>query len=329
LDHVPVQASIGSFFDAIGSFFDSLSRVGWGPLALGALAFIVYLTLRSRAFFNTLRAAYPAEPIPFRRIWGAYIAAYGFNNVIPARGGDVIKLFLVKQSIPHATYPAVGASIFVEAIFDAVMAVFILAFAFSQGVFPKPPDFANLKAFDLSFFAGHPRFTLFALTLLAIVLLVGFAVLSQRVKAFWARVRQGLTILGDRRRYLREVFAMQLAGWGFRFTSFWFLLDAFNVGGSVRNVLLVLGVNAVAAVVPFTPGGAGVQQALLVKVFSGSAAVATVAAYSVGQQIVIAVTTLGVGFVALVAIFRIRSFKEAIRLGQAEREAERAAAQQA
>ena len=83
----------------------------------------------------------------------------------------------------------------------------------------------------------------------------------------------------------------------------------------MRNVLLVLGVNAVAAVVPFTPGGAGVQQALLVKVFAGAAAGATVAAYSVGQQIVIAVTTLGVGFVALVAIFRIRSFKEAVRHG--------------
>jgi uncharacterized membrane protein YbhN (UPF0104 family) len=329
LDHVSVQASsIGSFFDAVGSFFDSLARVGWGPLAVGAVAFVIYLTLRSRAFFNTLRAAYPSEPIPFRRIWGAYIAAYGFNNVIPARGGDVIKLFLVKQSIPHATYPAVGASIFVEAIFDAVMGVFILAFAFSQGVFPKPPDFAKLNAFDLSFFAGHPRFTLFALTVVAIVALVGFAVLSQRVKAFWARVRQGVTILRDRRRYMREVFAFQLAGWCFRFAAFWFLLDAFNVGGSVRNVLLVLGVNAVAAVVPFTPGGAGVQQALLVKVFSGTATGAIVAAYSVGQQIVIAVTTLGVGFVALVSIFRIRSFKEAIRLGQAEREAERAAAQQ-
>jgi uncharacterized membrane protein YbhN (UPF0104 family) len=326
---VIVQASIGSFFDAVGSFFDSLSRVAWGPLALGAVAFVIYLTLRSRAFFNTLRAAYPTEPIPFRRIWGAYIAAYGFNNVIPARGGDVIKLFLVRQSIPHATYPAVGAAICVEAIFDAVMAVFILGFAFSQGVFPKPPDFAKLNAFDLSFFAGHPRFTLFLLTFLAIAALVGFAVLSQRVKAFWARVRQGLTILRDRRRYLREVFAIQLAGWCFRFTAFWMLLDAFNVGGSVHNVLLVLGVNAVAAVVPFTPGGAGVQQALLVKVFSGTATVATVAAYSVGQQIVIAATTLAVGFGALISIFRIRSFKEAIRLGQAEREAERAAAQQA
>ena len=324
-DGAPITASIGSFFDAIGSFFDSLSRVGWVPLALGAVAFVIYLTLRSRAFFNTLRAAYPAETIPFRRVWGAYIASYGFNNVIPARGGDVIKLFLVKQSIPTATYPAVGAAICVEAVFDAVMAVFILGFAFTQGVFPKPPDFADLGAFDLSFLASHPRFTLFALTALAVLTLVGFAVLSQRVKAFWSRVRQGLTILRDHRRYVREVFLVQLAGWVFRFAAFWLLLEAFNVGGSVRNVLLVLGVNAVAAVVPFTPGGAGVQQALLVKVFAGAAAGATVAAYSVGQQIVIAVTTLLVGFVALVAIFNIRSFKEAIRLGKAERESEKAA----
>jgi len=323
LPQASIGSSVSSFFDAVGSFFDSLSRVGWLPLLFGAIAFVIYLTLRSRAFFHTLRAAYPAERIEFRRIWGAYIAAYGFNNVIPARGGDVIKLFLVKQSIPHATYPAVGAAICVEAVFDLVMAIFILTFAFTQGVFPKPPDFSKLNAFDLAFFAGHPKFTLFLLTFLAIAALVGFAVLSQRVKAFWARVRQGLTILRDRRRYLREVFLWQLAGWCFRFAAFWFLLEAFNVGGSVTNVLLVLGVNAVAAVVPFTPGGAGVQQALLVKVFAGAATGATVAAYSVGQQIVIAVTTLAVGFVALLVIFKIRSFKEAIRMGQAEREAEK------
>ena len=98
------------------------------------------------------------------------------------------------------------------------------------------------------------------------------------------------------------------------------LLEAFNVGGSVRNVLLVLGVNAVAALVPFTPGGAGVQQALLAKVFSGTAAGATVAAYSVGQQIAIAALTFGIGFLALIQIFRFRSFKEVIASGRAARE---------
>jgi hypothetical protein len=80
----------------------------------------------------------------------------------------------------------------------------------------------------------------------------------------------------------------------------------------------------VAAAVPFTPGGAGVQQALLVKVFAGAAASATVAAYSVGQQIAIAAFTFGVGFASLVFIFRIRSFKEVITRGQAERAEEAA-----
>jgi uncharacterized membrane protein YbhN (UPF0104 family) len=140
------------------------------------------------------------------------------------------------------------------------------------------------------------------------------------VRAFWARVRQGLTILRDRRRYFREVWLVQLGAWCFRFTAFWFLLDAFNIGGSVKNVLLVLGVNAVAAAVPFTPGGAGVQQAFLVKVFAGTASGATVAAYSVGQQIAIASFTLAIGFVALWAIFEFRSFKDVIAAGRADRD---------
>ncbi len=198
------------------------------------------------------------------------------------------------------------------------------ATAFTQGAFPKPPDFSQIPAFDLQFLASHPRFTLFLLTLLGLLVLVLFAVLSRRVKAFWARVRQGLTILRDRRRYLREVWLVQLAGWAFRFTAFWMLLEAFNIGGSVRNVLLVLGVNAIASLLPFTPGGAGVQQALLVNVFAGTAAAATIAAYSVGQQIAIAVWTLGVGFAALVFIFGFRSFKEVIAAGRASREAEKA-----
>ncbi len=311
-----------SFLDAVGQFFSNLASVHWGALALGLLAFLAYLTLRSRAYFHVVRAAYPEERIEFRRIWGAYIAAYGFNNVVPARGGDVIKLFLTRTSIAGASYPAIGSSFLVEAVFDLCMAIPIMAFAFSQGAFPKPPDFSQLPAPDIAFFASHPRFTLFVLTVLGILALVAFAVLSARVRAFWARVRQGLAILRDRRRYLREVFAVQFAGWLLRFTAFWFLLEAFKVGGSVRNVLLVLGVNAVAALVPFTPGGAGVQQALLVKVFAGTATGATVAAYSVGQQIAIGATSFAAGFAALVLIFRFRSFREVLAAGRAARGAE-------
>ena len=44
---------------------------------IGARAFGLNLTLRSRAFFNSLRAAYPAVSFQWRRIWGAYFAAVG------------------------------------------------------------------------------------------------------------------------------------------------------------------------------------------------------------------------------------------------------------
>jgi uncharacterized membrane protein YbhN (UPF0104 family) len=326
------SASLGdsfqSFFDAVGEFFSNLASVQLLPLLLALVLFTSYLTLRARASFNILRAAYPTERVPFREIWGAYFAGYGFNAVIPARGGDVVRLFLTKTSIPNSSYPSVAASFVVELGFDVAMGSLILIFAFTQGVFPKPPDFAKLNAFDLSFFAQNPELTLFVLTLLGVAALAGFALLSNRAIAFWERIRQGLTILQDRRRYFREVFAVQFAGWCFRFAAFWMLLEAFNVGGSVKNVLLVLGVNAVSAAVPFTPQGAGVQQALLTQVFAGTAAGATVAAYSVGQQIAIGALTFGIGFTALVFIFRVRSFKEVIALGREDRASEKGAAAQ-
>jgi uncharacterized membrane protein YbhN (UPF0104 family) len=317
--------SFRSFFESVDKFFSNLASVNLGPLLLAMLAFVAYLTLRSRASFNILRAAYPDTKFRWLDIWGAYFAGYGFNAVIPARGGDVVRAFLTKTSVLGSSYPAVAATFAVELIFDVVMGSLMLTFAFTQGAFPKPPDFSKIPAFDLQFFAGHPQFTLFFLTFLGVATLVVFAVLSVRIQAFWRRVRQGFTILYDRRRYLREVFGVQLAGWAFRFTAFWFMLEAFNVGGSVKNVLLVLGVNAVGAAVPFTPQGAGVTQALLVKVFSGTAKGATVAAYSVGQQIAIAALTFAIGFASLVFIFRVRSFKEVIERGREDRQAAQAA----
>lgn len=316
--------AIGSVAEDIGSFFTSLAEVDLPFLLAGMAIFIAYLSMRALALLNTLKAAYPHEPIAYRQIWAAYIAAYGFNNVVPARGGDIIKFFLVKTSVPSSTYPAIGAAFVVEVIFDLTMAVPILIFAFSQGVFPAVPDLPDLGGFNLTFIARDPQLTLFVVTGAAVLLLALFAFLSRRVAEFWNNVRQGFTILYDLPRYLREVWLVQFGGWLLRCTAFWLLLDAFGVGGSVRNVLLVLGINAVTALVPFAPGGAGVQQALLVTVF-GSAA--TVAAYSVGQQVAIGFISLAVGFGALFLVFGFRSFGDVRRAGQAHRDAEKAARQ--
>lgn len=321
--------SFKSFFDSVDKFVSKLAELHWGSLALALVFFGAYLTIRARASFNVLRAAYPSERVRFREMWGAYVAGYGFNNVIPARGGDVIRLFLTRSSIPRSSYPAVGAAFVVDLGFDLCAGGFAIVFTITQGVLPKLPDLSKLNAFDLSYFAAHPRFTLFAITFLAVAAIAATAVLSARVRAFWSRVKQGLTVIFDRRRYFRTVWGVQAIAWLFRFGAFWFMLEAFNIGASPRNVMLVLGVNAISAALPFTPGGAGAQQALLVEIFGKTANQATVAAYSVGQQIAIAAFSFGLGFLALAFVFRIRSFKEVIRRGQAERAAEDRGAQAA
>jgi uncharacterized membrane protein YbhN (UPF0104 family) len=323
-------ASLGSdisqFLDSAGKFFSNLAGLSWGPLLLALLCYAAYLTLRSRAIWHAVQAAYPAEHVRWRDVWGAYVAGVGVNQVFPLGGGTIVQYFLTRISIPASSYPAIIAAIWTGLVFDWGVNLLVMVFAFTQGVFPKPPDFSKLPAFDLAFFAGHPRFTLFALTALAAAVLVAFALLSTRVKAFWARVRQGFTILRDRDRYVREMVSWQAAAWLARCAAYWFLLEAFHIGASVRNVLLVLGVQVLAMIVPFTPGGAGVQQALLLTVFAGAASSSQVAAFSVGQQIALGAAAVAMGFGALVLIFRFKSFREVVQRGREHRRAEDMAA---
>jgi uncharacterized membrane protein YbhN (UPF0104 family) len=320
-----LSSDLSQFFDSVGTFFSNLAGLSWGPLLLALLCYAAYLTLRSRALFNAVQAAYPIEHVRWRDVWGAYVAGVGINQVFPLGGGTLVQYFLTRISIPASSYPGIIAAIWCGLVFDWAANLLVLAFAFTQGAFPKPPDFSKLPAFDLAFLASHPRFTLFLITGLAIAVLVAFALLSSRVKAFWARVRQGFTILTDRDRYLREMVTWQAAAWVARFAAYWFVLDAFHIGGSVSNVLLVLGVQVVAMLVPFTPGGAGVQQALLLTVFAGAATAAEVGAFSVGQQIALATAAVAMGFGALVLIFRFRSFGEVVRRGREHRRTEDAA----
>ncbi len=323
----PAAAELGdsfrSFFDAAGQFFSDLASVRWGALVIALACHGTYLTIRTRVWYNGLRAAYPGRRFGWKEIWAAEIAGNGVSSVVPARAGAILRLYLGKRSIAGSTYPTVGSSFLVEVPFDIAVGVCILAYGFSQGIFPKLPDLSSINAFDLSFFARHPEFTVFLITLIPILLLVAFAMLSIRVREFWANVRQGIELLRDRRRYLREGAALQAVAWAFRFVSIWYMLVAFNIGGSVANVLTVLAVQGVASLVPFTPQGAGVQQALLVNAFAGAASGAAVAAYSVGQQVAVALFNALFGLAALVVVFRTTDWRGLIERGKREQAADR------
>ena len=235
-----IGGTISGLLHSAGTFFAQLANLSWGSLLLGLAFYGLYLLLRSRALWAAVQAAYPDQRVRWRDVWGGYMVGYAVNNVFPLGGGNIAQLFLTRIAIPDSSYPAIAAALSTGVLFDWFLGLLVMAFAFTQGVFPKPPDFSKLPAFDISFFASNMRFTLFFLTVLGIGFLVGFALLSARVRAFWQRIRQGLTILRNRDRYRREMASWQLASWVARFAAYWALLDAFHIGGSVRNVLLVL-----------------------------------------------------------------------------------------
>lgn len=316
--------SLRAAFAALEAFLASLAAVAWGPLALGLLFHAGWVTLRSRGWFNALRAAYPAERFRWRNVWAAYTAAVGVNGVIPARPGAIVRLYLTRQSIPRSSYPAIASSFLIELVFDLPVAIAVVAYAVSQGVFPSLPGLPSLPAIDLGYLTRNPEATLFAITVAGVAAMAAIALLSARVRAFWAHVRQGLTILGDRRRWLRQVVLWQAAGWLSRAVSFWFLLVAFAVEPSARNVLLVMAVQGLSALFPLTPGGAGAQQALLAVVFAGVVTGPQLAAYGVGQQVTIAAFTFALGLAALALVFRTTDWRSMVRRGREDREAEEA-----
>jgi uncharacterized membrane protein YbhN (UPF0104 family) len=320
-----LASSLEAFSRRAAEFFGHLSEIDWKPFALALACLAAMQLARAWAWRNVLRASYPDARIGFLPLSAAYLAGAGINAIVPARAGDVTKIFLVKRQIPESSYPAVTSSFLVQSVFDTTVGVLVLAYAITQGLLPPLPRIPDLPAFELSFWADHPRLFLAITGGLLLALIVGTYLVAHRVRAFWDRVKQGVVILTTPRRYLREVAAWQGIGWLCRFAAFWFFLEAFGIGGSLGNVLLVMSVQAIANVVPFTPGGAGAQQALLVATLTGPSRTA-VFSFSVGTQIAMAAWSVVLGFAALLLVFRTTDWRGLIRQAEEDRDEQAAAA---
>jgi uncharacterized membrane protein YbhN (UPF0104 family) len=317
-------SSFKQFFESAAEFFRHLSEIHWAAFGVALLCLLAMQIARAWAWRNVLHAAYPGQRISFTRLAAAYLAGAGINAIVPAHAGDVTKVFLVKRQIPDSSYPAVTSSFLVQTIFDTGIGLLVLAYAITQGLLPPLPRIPDLPAFELSFWADHPQVFFITIGTLLLAIAVGVYLLAHRVRRFWARVRQGVVILTQPRRYLREVAAWQGVGWLLRFAAFWFFLDAFGIGGSFGNVLLVMSVQAIANVIPFTPGGAGAQQALLVATLKGPSRTA-VLSFSVGTQIAMAAWSVLLGFAAILLVFRTTDWRGLIKQARDEADEENAA----
>jgi uncharacterized membrane protein YbhN (UPF0104 family) len=295
---------VAGFIDAIESFFDQLTSIEPLPLALAISCHLGRIASRSRAWRNIVAAAYPESTVRWWDIFCAYAAGIGANALLPGRGGDLLRLYIARHRIEGSSYPTLASSLLAETIFDSVVGVLLLTWALSAGVLPGTGVLPDLAGIDWFWVFHNPRGgagILFVILVVATILAITGV---GKITDFWARVRQGLVILREPRRYLREVAAWQALDWVFRLMAIFFFLRAFGMPSDLHSVFVVQVAQTLSTLLPLTPAGIGTEQALLVYMFAGTAPASDVLSFSVGVKLVVIAVNLTLGTIATLATLR-------------------------
>jgi uncharacterized membrane protein YbhN (UPF0104 family) len=320
---------IHSILHAIGVFFSHLASVEWKWLALGIVCHLCKLVAVSRAWRNIVQAAYPDRPVRWRQMFGAYVAGTGVNAIVPARGGDVVRLFLAKRRIESSTYTTLVSTSLLQTLFDMAVAGCFILWAITQHVLPGIDVLRSprLPSLDYGWAFRHPTA---GLILFGLLLLFGTALIAwiaERVEEFKAKVARGFAAFSDRSYYLSRVVVWQVADWSLRLAAVFFFLRAFGIPATLHNVLLVQVSQSLATIFPFSPAGIGTEQALLVYVFRGVTSKSVALSFSVGMRVTLMIVNGLVGFAAILLMtgtLRVRQRAEADRAASGPARAERA-----
>ena len=266
-----------------------------------ALAFqLCNLALRSFALRNVLAAAYPEKRISAWTVGGAYASGVALNAFAPARGGEALKIALLRLRIPGSSVPTLVSAGVLLTVLDALIGSTLIAGALGFGLVPSLPA---PRIPSLAVVTSHPFAVGAAVLALVVAAVLVAGPLSRRARGLWLHVEQGGAILRTPTRYVRSVVTLQLAGWACRTGVAFCLLAAFGLPATVPLAVLVVVAGGLSTLVP-TPGGAGTQQVLLVYALQQTASTAAALSFSVGMQVGITTVNTVIGLTALMFMFR-------------------------
>lgn len=293
----------------LGRGFDALEAAGERVAALDGRFLLVALALqlgslglRAVVWRNVLAAAYPDRRVPLASVAGSYAVGVALNAFLPARGGEIVKLALVRSRIHGSTIPTVASTLSVVLLLDALLGGVLLLVLVALGVAPIPP----IPSIGILPIAG-------AGALLAVGC-VAFRFCPRPARSFLAHVAQGAAVLKTPGRYLRTVAPFQLAAWSCRIGVSFFVLYAFGIHAGIAAAALVVVLNGLATVVP-VPGGVGTQQVLAAYALRGLVPLAGAVSFSIGMQVGVTTVNTLVGLTALMLMFRTMRPLGALRSG--------------
>ena len=301
---------------AAALIFDRTATVDPWLLGLGVALYLAAQTVRPRGWHTILRAAFPeATDLRPRDVIRAYLAGAGVNAIVPARGGDVVKLALVRRRIEGARYSTLAATFIPETLFETAFGTALVAWGLAEGFIPVPSTSGELPALDVSLVLGHP--ILSALVLAALVL-VG----RRLVRALRGALRQGTAILSSPRRFIVGVASWQALARLIRLGAMAAFMGAFSLPVTPATVVLVMAAQGGGRILPLAPASAGLRLAMLsygfVEVTGHPVDIAAITAFTFGVGAVMAMSGLAVASVILAHEFGTLSPRRAVARARAD-----------
>ena len=258
---------------ALASFAEAVTGAAPGWLVLGVILHLANQVARGRGWCTLLRSA-SAEPVRRRDAILGWVAGAGAGGIASARGGDAVRVLLLRRRLPEAGCPLLLGTLVAEGAGELAVGAALIALALALGFAPSP---------------GVPDLVWIAPAVLG-VLLVAVARIP-RLRAIAAGVGRGCAPLREPRAYARGVLPWQLASRVFRLGALACFLAAFGLPATPAAVLLVVGAQTGGRLLPFAPASVGAGAAMLAAAFApvtGAAVPAgQVAAFFIGTSAVL------------------------------------------
>lgn len=233
-------------------------------LLVGAVIYELSQLIRTRGWFNILRAAYPdADNLRGRDVAGAYLAGAGVNSIIPARGGDFLKLFLIHKRMPSAKYSTLLATFGPETLPEIALSAGLVVWALTHGFLPVPVSTTDLPEFDVSFVITHPLITAGGAAVAGVLLLVLKRWLGPRARGLGARLKQGCAIMATPRKFIVGVGGPQALSRLVRLAAMVCFMRAVGLPVTVDTAILVMAAQSAGRIIPFAPASVGLRVAML------------------------------------------------------------------
>jgi uncharacterized membrane protein YbhN (UPF0104 family) len=310
-----MQDSLEQLRDAAAAYGDRFGDTHLLPLAVALLLHLLSLLVRAGVWRGILAAAFPDRRVRWRSAVWSYLAGVGANAVAPFRGGDVVRIFTIRRELGGVSVTTIVSTLVAETAFGVVVVGLMVGATVGLGWLPPIVHLPDAKAFEFSFYARHVALVGIALGSLVVAVLLGAEWAMHHLRGFWLRVSAGMRIMRSPGRFARVVAAPQLVDWALRVGTAYAMLAAFGIPTALRYAVLAVVIDSVSTALPFTPGGIGAQQGLLVFALGGVATSGQVLAFSIGAQAVIMGFNVLLGLIAIFVLFG------HMRMGTVRREA--------